>query len=268
MQPRTRTILLAGLVIGLLIGLANAGSVEKEGSIECNDHNFVLRADVTTDTFTCIDDTLTIDSQGFKIQSQDDLVLNITPDHWNTTTLNVSVTRFSWETTEFNFTGMTASSTYLMYKDGGFLEYDTSDGDGLISYTTGIFNTQYVHVQIGTTTTTTTSSSTTTLGAPPLNRSFTGPFARVTRGQPLQALRDVFTNVMGGWFYMFMMGILFFGVWLRTQNVLFPTLLLDVFLMVFTPNYLPAAGMMLIYGVNVMAVGTVLFKLVSPRYTS
>jgi len=63
------------------------------------------------------------------------------------------------------------------------------------------------------------------------------------------------------------MGFMFVSVWIRTQSLLFPTLLLDVYLTVFN-GYFPAEGQIVLYAVNFMAVGILLFKLLSPRYTN
>lgn len=83
-------------------------------------------------------------------------------------------------------------------------------------------------------------------------------------GRPLQAIRNVFTDLMGGLFYAVMMGVLYVGVWLRTRSIIFPTLLLDIIMAGFMWSYMPSQVQTILYALNILTFGVILYKLVAP----
>lgn len=107
--------------------------------------------------------------------------------------------------------------------------------------------------------------TTTTTTLTPLNASYSTKFEQLIEGSPFHAAETTHTDIVGSFFWPIILGVVFVGVWLRTQNFYFPTIMLDLLIHVFGVKIHPDA-MILVYAVNVLAVGSILYKLLSPTY--
>jgi hypothetical protein len=116
-----------------------------------------------------------------------------------------------------------------------------------------------------TTTTTTTTTSTTTTTTTTLS-GLTPEYKEFINSRPLQGVRDVFANLMGGFFYAFLLGILFIGVWIRVRSLILPTLILDIVLAAYFWTLMPAQVQNIIYALNFIMVGMIIYRLVTPVY--
>jgi hypothetical protein len=109
--------------------------------------------------------------------------------------------------------------------------------------------------------------ATTTVSAAAVNLSIghNADYNELVGGQPVQAIRDTYFGLMGNLIFGIVAGILFLGVAIRT-SIVFATFLLDVAEVAFLWSYMPSEVQMFVYILNVVALGSVFFKLVSPVY--
>ena len=84
-------------------------------------------------------------------------------------------------------------------------------------------------------------------------------------GQPVQAVRTTFTDLLGNLIFGIMAGILFVGLWIRT-SLIFAVFILDLVEAAFLWSFMPAEVQVFVYILNFVAIGGVFFKLVSPIY--
>lgn len=96
-----------------------------------------------------------------------------------------------------------------------------------------------------------------------LNRTQTSYFNTLLAGRPFHAARDVYTAIMGGLFWGFIVAVIFFAFWLRTQNLSYATLVLVLLLGVLNvQNYIHPDLQLPIYGVLVAAMGLAVLRLI------
>jgi hypothetical protein len=107
-----------------------------------------------------------------------------------------------------------------------------------------------------------TAAATTTTSLP----GETPEYREYINGRPVQGIRDVFYNLMGAFFYAFLLGILFVGVWIRMHSIVLPTLLLDVVMAAYFWNIMPAEVQNIVYALNFIMVGMIIYRLVTPVY--
>jgi len=88
----------------------------------------------------------------------------------------------------------------------------------------------------------------------------------LTAGKPFHAAEGVYIDSMGGFFWLFIMAIVFVSVWLRTQNFVYPTLIVDIIWYVFGASTLGSLSN-IIYAINALVIASVIFKTYSPTYT-
>jgi len=62
------------------------------------------------------------------------------------------------------------------------------------------------------------------------------------------------------------MAIVFVSVWLRTQNFVYPTLLVDIIWYRFGAETLGSLNY-IIYAINILVIASVIYKTYSPTYT-
>lgn len=100
-----------------------------------------------------------------------------------------------------------------------------------------------------------------------LNESQTGYMNTLVSGRAPFAVRDVFTDMMGGLFYALIFGAFTIAFWIKWDTIILPTLCLDYLLVVFG-GYFPPEAAIAIYLINAIAIGNVLMKALSPTYTN
>jgi hypothetical protein len=60
------------------------------------------------------------------------------------------------------------------------------------------------------------------------------------------------------------MGILFVGVWIRTRKIIYPTILMDIVLAAWAWDQMPGQAQTIIYGLNALVFGLIIYRLVTP----
>jgi len=85
-------------------------------------------------------------------------------------------------------------------------------------------------------------------------------------GGIFKAAYKPYTDSMGGWFWMFLIALFFVGVWIRTQNLNYATLVADIMWYLFGSMVLGDL-VYVMYGLNAVILGIVVFKMFSPGYT-
>ena len=173
-------------------------------------------------------------------------ILNITL--WNSdVTFNVTInwsdipfTTYDWGTTGYD------EGIYFV----GVQYTDNESQQSTIGYS--------INFTLGTTTTTTTLR--------PLNATYPGPLLKLIEGEPLQAAEEVYTDIMGDFFWAAILLIIFVSVWLRTNNIFYPTLVLDILWVVFGADT-HAKVQMVVYGINALAIGLLIMKTLSPVHS-
>lgn len=83
----------------------------------------------------------------------------------------------------------------------------------------------------------------------------------------MQAVRNVYTDFMGGLFYALILGVLWVAAWLRLKNIIFPTIMMDLLLMAYLWDLMPAEVQSAIYVVNALVFASILLKVISPVYS-
>jgi len=101
----------------------------------------------------------------------------------------------------------------------------------------------------------------------PMNVTNSGNTNDLISGRPLAAAAGVFTSLIGGLFWGIILGVIFLGMWLRTGNFIYPTLVLFVMvagLGITLPSPLDSYTGIVFYA----ALGLVILRVASPSYTN
>jgi len=144
--------------------------------------------------------------------------------------------------------GTPGSQTLPWYPNGAYGVYN------VYAYVNDTVNSVRIHAPI-----------TLTVRAP-LNATNDQATNDLTFGRPLQAAVGVYTALLGGLFYAIIIGVIFVALWLRTNNFLFPTLILFTLTTLFGVE-LPGIAQQLSYGIYAVALGLIIWRLISPSYT-
>jgi len=144
--------------------------------------------------------------------------------------------------------GVPGSQTLIWYPNGAYGVYN------VYAYVNDTVNSVRIHAPI-----------TLTVHAP-LNATNDQATNDLTFGRPLQAAVGVYTALLGGLFYAIIIGVIFVALWLRTNNFLFPTLILFTLTTLFGVE-LPGIAQQLSYGIYAVALGLIIWRLISPSYT-
>ena len=149
-----------------------------------------------------------------------------------------------------NITSGTAGAQTLPWFPNG--EYGLYYVDAYVNDTTGGSNKSSTSIQL--------------FVQSPLNTTNDEQTNDLLFGRPLNAAVLVYTALLGGLFYTIIIGVIFVALWLRTNSFLFPTLILFTLTTLFGAQ-LPGIAQQLSYGIYFVALGLILWKLVSPSYT-
>lgn len=110
-------------------------------------------------------------------------------------------------------------------------------------------------------------SAATTTTLVPLNGTMTSYMGDLNAGRPFQAVRNVYTDFMGGMFYGLLFGIFWMGLAVKTRNTFYPTLLMLIGLAAGGNQYLPAELQFYAYFICVVVIGVnLIYKALSPVY--
>lgn len=135
-------------------------------------------------------------------------------------------------------------------------------------YPNGVYGTYYVYAYANDTEGYSRSNATfyTLIIQPPLNVSNNPTTNNLITGNPLKAATQNFTNLLGGLFWAIIMGVLFVALWLRTNNFIYPTLVLFTLTFILGVN-LPPIAQQISNIIYIAAIGLILWKIASPSYT-
>lgn len=143
----------------------------------------------------------------------------------------------------------------------------TAGLNSLLYQMNGAYGTMNIKAYVNDTEGTVTSSGYITLTViPPLNTSQTQGQNDLMGGHPLQAAEGVFTALIGNLFWGILIATIFIGLWLRTMNFTYATLVLFIINIVIGYK-LPGEMNQLVWLIYVAAIFQVIFKRWSPSYT-